>query len=936
LGTISKSNVLRENIFKLNLQDRVVLFSILLFQFFSLFSIVLIKVNSYSIQVFNSRISLQSRYGFGSEPSSTLIIFLILCFLVYLLSFFILTLIKSDLNFSTFQNFVRLVFPTFLLTLVLFARILINNLSLGVPEISGFYAFIGYLLSGNNWTLLFILNISVLISQIIIFGFKTRILIRSEKIEQHLRIIGWLIPISIFQAFNISKFYFDSHVISFFLLVLILLSLFIFNIAISNLQIRRLTLFVMTCFTLISICLIRIPVVLYSWRPEWTFIKIDSTYFVFFIISFVILLTLPIVLKKISINFTYLAIAAIYYTFAIPLETSIVPLVDSLHYGEKIGLWFNQEYGDLSPYSELEIHRGLLVNNFPAKIGNFISPGNPETFKFSFLIFALILGPLVFLALRNFIGSSRIISILLLLPVPNGLVEIEFLYFSFLLLVIYYCYRHKVDFYLIALCLFAFPILILLAPGQGIVFILLTLIVVFFNISKFNFVISKIKLVFSILFLISFVLIVIKNSLSIKSAVLWVVRTGSANSSMYGDNWIIRLYQTDQFPSNIRWAVLFIIPILIFLNIIYLKYLNSLQTLFIILIYVYTILMSGRWFARVDTDSPSRIGIGLITLSLFLIFPLVSTLRKKIYPYVFSLVFLIMLFFTIQAINFNPMISGSGYREISTPSSQALNLPVEKKLGQQYRDVSFLIRSIFGQNPFVTNISGGSASDFYMKIPSRGGIQSSYLIVSDDQELEWISRLEKSNVNLLYGGYSQLGGITADQTSLATRAPLFSRWSIANFTPFRCKDIYFAIKNTSLNVYKSKLQNMGCIFTESPKVKLRFWGDIDQTPKNFDNSFYMWKKAEQNFNLKLFDPKVIQFMDYNSNFWNKVRLDCAGAQGTFEIELYKITDGDVLRTKFSTALKDGIISWDSRIFPIFNLGEGKTFMSLTNSPCWVN
>jgi hypothetical protein len=852
------------------------------------------------------------------------------------LLFFIPFLLKSDINFSTFQNFIQLVFPTFLLILIVFARILINNLSLGVPEVSDFSAFVGFLLLGNSWTILFILNISVMVIQIIIFGLKTKTLVLSERIEKHLRIIGWLIPISIFQAFNISKSYFDSHFTSFFILILILLSFFGLNLIISNLTIKRLTLFILTCFTLTAIFLIRIPLVLYSWRPEWTFVKIDSAYFVAFSIVSVLFLTLPIILKRISINFIYLAMASIYYSFAIPIETSIVPLVDSLHYGEKIGLWFNQEYGDLSPYSELEIHRGLLVNNFPARIANVISPGNPETFKFSLLIYALILGPLVFLGLRHFVSSSKIISILLLMPVPNGLVEIEFLFFSFLLLVIYYCYRHKLDFYILALCLLAFPILILLAPGQGIVFILLTFIVLLFNLSKFNFVISSTKMLFSILFFLSFVAILIKNSSSIKGAILWVIRTGSANSSMYGDNWIIRLYQTDEFPSNIRWAVLFIIPVLIILNFIYIKYLNRLHILFIVLIYAYTILLSGRWFARVDTDIPSRIGIGLITFSIFLILPLLSALSKRLYLYVFCLFYMIILIFSIQAINFNPLVSGSGIREIPIPNSQVLNSPIEKRLGQQYRDVSFLIRSVFGQNPSVTNISGGSASDFYMKIPSRGGIQSSYLIVSDSQELEWISRLEKSNVNLLYGGYSQLGGITADQTSLATRAPLFSRWSIANFTPFMCKDIYFAIKNTSLNVYKSKLQNMGCIFTESPKVKLRFWGDIDQTPKNFDNSFYMWKKGEQNFNLKLFDPKVIQFMDYNSNFWNKVRLDCAGAQGTFEIELYKITDGEVLRTKFSTALKDGIISWDSRIFPIFNLGEGKTFMSLTNSPCWVN
>lgn len=182
LGTSSKSNILREYIFKLNLQDRIVILAVLLFQFFSIFSIFLVKANSYSDQVFNSRISLQSRYGFGSEPSSTLIIFLILCFIVYLLLFYIPFLLKSDINFLTFQNFIQLVFPTFLLILIVFARILINNLSLGVPEVSDFSAFVGFLLLGNNWTILFILNISVMVSQIIIFGLKTKTLVLSERI----------------------------------------------------------------------------------------------------------------------------------------------------------------------------------------------------------------------------------------------------------------------------------------------------------------------------------------------------------------------------------------------------------------------------------------------------------------------------------------------------------------------------------------------------------------------------------------------------------------------------------------------------------------------------------------------------------------------------------------------------------------------------------
>ncbi len=926
---------MKQDILKLNLQDLIVLFSILLFQFFSIFSFVLVKINANSNQVFNPRISPQSRYGFGSDPGPTLVILLIFSFLLYLSFFIILNLIKTHFGSLDLQNFIKLVYPTFLLSLIIFVRVLINKLSLQVPEVDGILTIFNYLLSGNNWTIIFILNISILFTQIIVLSLKSTSTLNVHKVEQFIKILGWLVPISIFQIFNISKFYLSNDPFMFSFFALLLLSLFILIMNVPNLQIKRFVLFLIAFLTLSAICITRIPLVLYSWRPEWTFIKIDSTIFLIFTLIFTLLLTIPILSKYVSLNFLYISIASIYYTFAIPHEVSLAPDEDSLHYGEKIGLWFNQEFGQLSPYSELELPRGLLVNYFPAKIANFLSPGNPETFKYSLIIYALILGPLIFLALKQFLGITKSISILLLTPFPNAFVEIEFFFFCLLLIFVYLLNRFKLDILFISFSFLSFPILIMLAPGQGLVFIILFLVVLFFNRRRFYIEKNGVKQTLSFLIFLTFILVSTINFSSIKSALIWVIRTGSANSSMYGDNWIARLYQTDLFPSNIRWSVLFIIPFLMLINILYFKKLNRLQTLLIILIYVYCILMSGRWFARVEIDIPSRIGVGVINLTLFLIFPLIGTLSKRIINYVFSLFYLVLLFFTIPAINFSPLVPAPNFRDISIPSSQILNSPLERNRGNQYRDVSFLVRSVFGENPGAANISGGTASDFYMKIPSKGGVQSTFLIVNDAQELEWLSRLEKTNVQLLYGGYSQLGGIAADQTSLATRARLFSKWSITNFIPFSCKDVYFALKLTSLDIYKDELTKLGCRFAETSKDKLKFWEAIDYSLKNYDNSFYMWSKNLVSYNPKLFDPQVIQLSGNNSSYWNKVQVDCKGAIGAYEIELYKISGDGVLRTNFSTTLRDGVISWDSRIFPIFNLGPEKTFMNLRNSPCVV-
>lgn len=913
---------------KQSLFSKCILFFTALILYVETLFIVYLSIQNFTLSNSTYRISVQSINGISYQPTSLTVPLSLITLIGFILLFNKIVEINSE---TVLNRFVRLMYPSIYLLMIIFYRLILdldNLIGQNGLSLNGILIDIA---NGSIWSVIFILNLVILISAPIA-KFK------STKTNRSYDFIGFLTPIILFVTYQLNLEFLskiDTRKILFLpeiptIIVLPIILGTIYTILLKKILqldcLRSIILIPILVFTLTFIELaLRMPTLVYSFRPTFQPIKIDQLRSLIFILFFSLLVSV-VVFWLIKFKKNYLiTLGGLFYVFTIPIEKIVIPSLDSYHYGEFIGLWFNTKHQHLQPYREIEYPRGLFVNYFPAEIGNFLSPGNPEYQTFWLVVLSYICGLGLVFVLSNWIPTNVALLLILLLPFPNNYVEIDYIAFASVLLTLSLFkksyFTHGLTFILVII-----PILILAFPGQGAISSLM-MVGILFNYRKRVIGAIKLNLIRNSSIFVSIGILSLLISPFLYSAVKWVWRNSGSNPQFFGDGWVNKFLFSEDFPMSIRWIMLFIAPTLILFYVLFEKILQFEEKILLAISLLYLILISGRWFGRTDFEILSRVGVGGLTFVIVLIIPLIwRVLYKKSPISVFSIIgilFVLAVPYKIISIDF--------------PSEEkiAANLVGISKdsdyidYGNDLFKLQNTLYDNYGSNPRLLNLTGGSAADFYLRMPSIGGIQSPYMIVDREQEEEWLDRLVRSNISGIYGSYGSFGGIKADGSTIGGRAPNVLKWLMDTYSLVKCESGYFGFKE---DIEGSFLQNTQCREPVSNQEKVDYWNEVNGGPMHLGNSLIMWGQDKE-IVKKLFSR---QGLKETMSKGRLIEFTCSEGSSNQQLRLYgKSDDGSEISTLFYANLGAGKMRLNSEIFPINNLIYGSLNLSVNNNLCTV-
>jgi hypothetical protein len=408
------------------------------------------------------------------------------------------------------------------------------------------------------------------------------------------------------------------------------------------------------------------------------------------------------------------------------------------------------------------------------------------------------------------------------------------------------------------------------------------------------------------------------------SAIKWVFRNSAANAQYFSDGWVNKFLFSENFPINLRWLMLALLPLLILFYVFFEKELQTDEKILLMVGVFYLILISGRWFGRTDFESLSRVGTGGLTFVLLLIIPL---FWKTLYPR--NIISLIVMFSIMFALAVPYKVINLNYATKEKVMASVISFKQNSdynEYGENLLELKNKLNYFFGNNPKVINLTGGSASDYYINVPSIGGIQSPYMIINDNQENEWLNRLQQSDVTGFYGPYGSFGGIRADGTTIGGRAPNVLKWLMNNFNVVKCDNTYVGIKK-SADLRHSVLE---CSTPKTTQEKLDYWDVINGSSSNLGNSLTMWAKGKGNRE----QITRLQNLKTQQSKSRVIRFTCSDSFTDQELRIAgKNKDGEYISTLFYANLSPGTIEISSEIFPINNLVEGDLNLILENKAC---
>jgi hypothetical protein len=876
------------------------------------------------------RLSLQSQMGFGVEPSG-LVIFT--CFLLTILMFVLLVVtVRNKSTFAILKTFGELLFPSCILFAVLgigflFGKIDLRLSNYSIDEISKI------IWVSNSWRGIAIFGIAILISFVFsVLKLKSANLISLDLSDSSF--IPWLIPVIINTGFLVAitgASTVSGRYLIWFTITLNILLLLLFSISASNYIIKKLMTTFVLAITLFVYLFSHRPTQVLTWRPDlqWTAIITDR-YILFSLIATLIVCTFLIRATSFYRG-ALIIVAGLWSGLGSNVNSTIVSSLDNFHYGEFIGYWLGFSELDQIPYKSVEFPRGILVNVLPAAFGDFLSNGYPETFPYWFITLSLLIGILFFLVTHTYLPLPVIFLLLILLPKPNGYFEIDIIMGIALLGFIALLQRIK-SYALLFVWVPLFSIfLILLAPGQGLVCAIILLIVGILHLYQ-----NRISLVFlrSWPWAIYFIGVLAFSAFLVLPSLLWVVRNGSVNNSMYGDFWLGNIFTPQQFPLSLKFGIILLAPVLFTILLVNFRKLENFQKQLGLAAILYLIAISGRWFGRVDQLDMSRVGAGLFIFLILFLVPLSyrnSNLGRVQVAGVVSLVLTIIL-----AIAFYPFNQSVNFQQFASPATSPGQYAEMRQRGEIYKKIESIENTIYAQKAQRLNLTGGQAIDQYLGARSIGGIESPYVITNDAQEIAWKKRLEKGGVNLILGPYGSLGAGAFDGSGVGGRSPQVLSWMINRFTPIDCGLFTIAIPKSDIKDKVDYLASQGCVVPSTRIELLSLWNRIDATQSNLGWSLVSWSSQPES-TLENQAPsnqsKSIRVSLTKPTDILTVKLRCEIPQ-LVEFIIESNDTGENLRQVFSAQIQSGTFRFKPSIFPIATLLNGRFNLNLNSTTCF--
>ena len=878
------------------------------------------------------RVSLQSRFNFGTEPSSLTIISSL--FIAFFLFISFTYLLRKDSFFKHTITFSHLLLPSGILFVITTSQFFFGKIDL---RNSGFSA-VGALQQvwlGNFWTRIASYGVTAfsIFLCFIVIRKRTKFNLSNSIARTFL---PWWIPLVVELSFLITAKYTFSLASRFFLWVaLSTLGIFLASNAFERFELKskRLIIGLFVFMLTFTFLYLRRPTQVLTWRPNLILENLSATRFFVFAVVIALLASISMITAKQLFLKIQLITGGLWALFSVPATTFIVASMDNFHYGEFVGSWFDTNALGLIPYRDIEYPRGLLVNSIPASFGNFLSSGFPETFNYWFVFLSFLLGIYFTVVMKNLLPLPLVFTLLMILPKANGFYEIDLLMLLTLVNLIsgllHLRYRKATTYLLLPICIFW----ILLTPGQGVILLCLTSVAFVYiyiaNLKEFNAFIFSRESLMPLFVTLTFIALSFRALLP---AVTWAIRNSPVNNQLFGDGWLNQALAAEVFPISLRFIVLVLAPILFIFIFLKFSSLDSMGRVLAIVTISYLVLISGRWFGRVDVNTMSRIGAGfliaLIILALPLFFGFYRGKSSLSSPQASTLILIFAFALWWAPFNFNSFVPTQSKTII-----QDANYSLLSERGKTYRQISSLSQSLFGANVRMLNLTGGNALNQYLRIPGLGGIHSPYVVTNDPQEIDWLNRIKMNNPNFILGGYGSLGSAAFDGSGFGGRTPLVLSWIISNYQVSDCGDFIIAVSKKDLSSMRIRLLAGGCEIPSNQDQNLALWNRFDATPSELGSSLLSWPTlANQKPGVVDGHGQSIQISMQELTYPVSFRLNCASPENA-QFSIGSASQQNSIDFTFSAKVASGPFTFKPAIFPISSLLSGKFELTLRNSSC---
>ena len=873
------------------------------------------------------RLSIQSQMGFGVEPSSFTIL---ICFFTAFIIFILLAIaLKHTITIQILKLFGELLMPSCIIFFIsvlgfLFGKIDLRLASFSLGEISK------ALWISTVWSGVTTFGIAILISFLlaIIFANGNKSV---SIIPKDLSFIPWLIPVVIntgFLAAVTGSSTLSGRFLIWFALIPNLILFLLFSVYNSNSKIKQIVITLVLGLCVFVYFFSHRPTQVLTWRPELKLISITDDKYLFFSISISLIICILLLAVSNFYQWVTVVIAGLWYGLSSSINSTVVSSLDNFHHGELMGYWLGFSEFDQLPYKSVEFPRGMFVNILPAAFGDILSNGYPETFSYWFVFLSFLMGMLFFLATQWYLPLPVIFFILILLPKPNGYSEIDLTMGIVLLgfIAALQNMRSPTKLFIWAPLLSIF--LILLTPGQGIICVALLLVVGVMHVRQNR---ISLKFVRRWPWISYFLGMFAIGFIAVFPSILWVVRNGTLNNAVFGDFWLGKILEPQQFPLSFKFGILLLVPIFLIVLLVKFRNLENFQKQLAFAGILFLVVISGRWFGRVDGQNMSRIGAGLFIFLVVFLVPL--TYRKTSLGHIPLAGVVSIVLTTCLAVAHYPLNQGINFQHTASASVLSGQYAEMRQRGEIYKKIKDIENHLYGDDTKRLNLTGGQAIDEYLGTRSLGGIESPYVITNDSQESDWKKRLEKAGINIVLGPYGSLGAGAFDGSGVGGRSPQILSWVIKHFTPIDCNLFTLAIRKSDVQEKLAYLNSQGCAVPSSRSELLSLWNRIDATQSNLGWSLLSWKSKTISQNRIINGGKsTIQVSMKESTEILTVQIRCMNPQSV-EFFIESIDSVERIKHLFSAQVQSGTFAFKPSMFPIVSMLNGNFSLGMKSSTC---
>jgi hypothetical protein len=669
-------------------------------------------------------------------------------------------------------------------------------------------------------------------------------------------------------------------------------------------------------------------------------------------------------------------IAILLFLKATILRTPVIS-IDDYHFGEVLIPWWSYVNFDMIPFKDFTPARGLLVNYLQGFFNYYLFDGTAASFEaakiFCIAFYLMFCFPLI----SKSIGSFSTFLVLLLMPIGNNISEIDLMITAFLCHLCFYYFRLSFSRWTI-LWFFVCNTAILIAPGQGGLFVLATVPLGLYAIYKAY---DEEKYLLSRVVIISFIMIIVISLITpIDDIVIGAVRYGyeqsSINNIAHSIEWSLSL---DNYKGKINlwlfeifrtsWVIVpMIAGILIFRSLMVRDSEKRRKILvYTIPIFILTALFIFRSAGRIGPNQLSRLGLASIW-SLSMLFPilLINVFGKKMLPLILCLTVFFAGILTPHFANSHFLKqTGSAIVEfkkflytpleaVKIPSNlvdgNRIGMPniglasIEENKIAKLLSIKEVFNALIDQGETYIDLTNRQAYYFYLNYKPPIETGAIYNLVSKNQQLRSIKAVKNNPPPVIL---ASADNILHDGGTVSYRSPLIYRFFVQEYIPVLIGDVVYLVKPDRIERLKKFNEISEINFNKIDLLDRCFrMKDLQKLPIAWGQSISTLKK-ELTFIVSIDSISLSQSNSIYLNPEGQYGINGPNPYITFDLNPNKVngTDAGILTFHFICNTKHPIVMklyWGSKAsLPSENTAirffvkNGFVVIPLDASPKWL-